>query len=122
MDNTGQSSTFTVTNGGTTCYTIGYVENKPYDTGLDNCAVRDSLWGASYSTNASESGSTSSYWTANYEGKDYCEMELQRETTGTNICGSSDICVNTEYDWNYDTTPTYYVSLTCLAKLRNARI
>ena len=110
MDHNGTDGSFTVTDGGVTCYSIGYVENKPYDTGIDNCAVRYSYWAASYNTNMSQSGSTSSYWTANYHGLDYCEMYLLKQSNGTNVCGSAASCNNSEFDWSYSTTPTYYVS------------
>ena len=110
MDSSGSDGSFTVTDGDVTCYSIGYVQNKPYDTGLDNCVVRDSNWAVSYHTNMSQSGSTSSYWTANYKGRDYCEMYLINQSDGTNVCGSADLCSNAEFDWGYDKTPTYYVS------------
>lgn len=110
MDNSGQSGNFTVTKGGVTCYFIGYVENKPYDTGLDNCVVRPSYWAVSYNTSMSQSGSTKSWWTANYHGRDYCYMELEESVAGTNICGSAALCPSTNYDWSYGTTPTFWVS------------
>lgn len=110
MDHSGSSGSFLVTTGGVTCYSIGYVENKPYDSGFDNCVVRDSLWGVSYKTNTSQTGSTSSYWSADYKGRTECEMELRGQSSGTYVCGSAAQCSTTTYTWGYDTTPTYYVS------------
>jgi hypothetical protein len=110
MDQNGNGGSFSVTNGGVTCYRIGYVENRPYDKGCDNCLVRDSNWAVSYNTNMSQSGSTNSYWTANYEGRDECEMNLQDSVAGTNVCGSAALCTTSDYEWGYDTTPTLYVS------------
>jgi hypothetical protein len=109
MDQRGNSGTFTVTEAGVTCYSIGSVRNQPYDNGWDNCVVRASNWVASYSTSNGQSGTTSSYWTANYEGRDYFEMYLQNQVAGTFICGSAARCANTEHDWTYGTTPTYWV-------------
>ena len=49
-DGVGNDVSFTMTNSGPSCYCMGYVVNKPYDTGGDNCAVVDSLWAVAYET------------------------------------------------------------------------
>ena len=109
MTDTGTSGSFVVTKGGLTCYKIGLVKNKPYDTRLDNCVVRSSLWTASFSTNNSQTGSTSSYWSADYKGKTECYVELRSQSTGTYLCQNQAMCSNTNYPWDYELTPTYYV-------------
>lgn len=109
MLQTGNNGSFTANSSGITCYSIGYVENKSYDA-LDDCAVQESLWTASYSTNTSQFGSTSSYWTFNYAGHEYCEAELRDQVPGTSLCDSEAPCYNTEYNWSHTATPTLYVS------------
>ena len=110
MDDVGNDVSFTMTNSGTSCYYMGYVVDKPYDTGGDNCAVVDSLWAVAYETSTDESGSTSSSWTADHEYD--CGMMLRDQSPNTTICDNNNSlppCAKTKQDWSYDTTPTYYV-------------
>lgn len=109
MNSKGVSSSMVVTKAGVNCADVSYVEGKDSTTGLDNCAIKDSVWTLSYSTNSTgDSGSTQSVWQSGWLTNN--KVTLQAYTKGTNVCSSKALCSQNIIRWSPGTTGPLYVS------------
>lgn len=112
MNDVGKATSFTVTNAGVTCGSIGYVEEKGSSTKGDTCATDTSSWPLSYTltqggTPTPYSGATNSEWAR--PGLRSNTMSLKNYSKGTVVCGSQALCTATSWEWDGGTQGPLYI-------------
>jgi hypothetical protein len=108
MNNTGNNVSFTASQAGVTCGSVGYVEGKSSSSGGDTCATDDSIWVLSYSVaSTSYSGSTQSTWSHPFLGDNH--INLQQYSKGTVVCANANLCTSTSQVWDSGTQGPLYI-------------
>lgn len=107
MYDTGNNTTFTVTEAGVSCSSVGYVEAKASSTKGDFCATEKSRWPLAYSiTDTSFSGQTQTQWNT---GTSNNSIDLNDPPAGTIVCGSNAVCTSTSWTWNAGSQGPLYI-------------
>ncbi|NJM32499.1 MAG: hypothetical protein HC848_06100 [Limnobacter sp.] len=108
MYDTGNSVTFTASNAGVTCGSVGYVEAKASSTKGDFCATSESKWPVGYSiTGTSFSGSTQSVWHTSTTSNN--SIDLENYASNTVVCNSAALCSGNSTTWNHGTQGPLYI-------------
>lgn len=108
MNNTGKNGSLTASAAGVTCTSVGYVEGKSSSSGGDTCATETSVWLLSYKVaNTAYTGSTQSTWSHPLFQSNH--MTLRDFSSGTVVCGNSDLCKSTSQEWPSGTQGPLYI-------------
>lgn len=123
MANIGQNAALTVSQAGVSCAKIGYVQQKGWTTGGDNCyGLNSGLMLLSYNQqNGAASGSVQTDWWTYLLYNNHMRLE-SASSTYLNVCSSPALCTNTAVDWPWANAPTkdLYVIFQPQAKSSNS--
>lgn len=107
MNDTGNSTSFTVNSAGVTCAPVGYVEAKASSTKGDTCATDSSNWPLSYKiANTAFSGTTQSGWSGAGTRN---SITLENQSKDTVVCGSNSLCNATSWNWDHGSQGPLYI-------------